>query len=109
MFGRRRGYPGNRRIVADVAYETPVREVEYVYGLQGVQLAGMHQRAGLRYGHGQAGDFGAAGFFVTGPMPALQGFIGAEAFRLAATRAAERRDYDPGQVEQVVFSPLGAL
>jgi len=109
--------PGNRVEVTEVAYAPPVREVAAAYGLVGHLQAGMHQPPGLRYGHpgswesSEAGPShaadGTANPAFTQPFP-RQLFTGAEAFRLAATRAAERRDYR-GEVEAAVFRPLGAL
>lgn len=106
---RGRVTPGNRTEISIPAWEAPRREVAQVLGLHAVIQAPMFQHSGLRAGWGAGGDFGAEGYYEHGPMEPLQFFVGAEAIRLAATRNAERRQYDPATAEQVLFSPLGAM
>jgi hypothetical protein len=119
MLDRLRGQrviPGNSVTYTGLGV-TPSRwEVSRTYGLQGLLVAGMHQPPGLRYGHAGSWEMtegGPAQGFDGTPNPlfrtqVLQLFTGAEAFRLGATRAAERRDYS-GEIEAVAFRPFGAM
>jgi hypothetical protein len=99
--------PGNRVEVTEPRYVTPAWEISRVLSLQALQLAAMFQRSGLRYGYG-AGEFGAEGIYEHGPMAPMQFFTGAEAFRLATAREAERRDYT-GELIAAPLRPFGAM